>query len=139
MVYPAGIPPALYLTYRRCSLIPATGVRAAVILVLRYIPGFQETRINQIQKVPVAFWDTHQDFFDIHRDSVDLSSFVFVGNTTEKILCGDRIRCKEYRGQAEDGIRDISVTGVQTCALPIYSSHTDISYAVFCLDRKSVV
>src|SRR5258706_2408376 len=28
--------------------------------------------------------------------------------------------------QAEDGIRDWSVTGVQTCALPI-------SYAVFCL------
>ena len=23
--------------------------------------------------------------------------------------------------QAEDGIRDIGVTGVQTCALPIYS------------------
>ena len=25
--------------------------------------------------------------------------------------------------QAEDGIRDIGVTGVQTCALPIYSNH----------------
>src|SRR5437764_6565218 len=25
--------------------------------------------------------------------------------------------------QAEDGIRDTSVTGVQTCALPIYSFH----------------
>src|SRR2546429_8345724 len=25
--------------------------------------------------------------------------------------------------QAEDGIRDVAVTGVQTCALPIYSSH----------------
>src|SRR4051795_2896591 len=57
--------------------------------------------------------------------------------------------------QAEDGIRDESVTGVQTCALPISrrssdlrdesvtgvqtcalpilnSSHTLISYAVFC-------
>src|SRR5260221_5352960 len=31
--------------------------------------------------------------------------------------------------QAEDGIRDWSVTGVQTCALPI-------SYAVFCLRSK---
>src|SRR6202022_1265624 len=50
--------------------------------------------------------------------------------------------------QAEDGIRDHCVTGVQTCALPISSrrdrkstrlnsSHTVISYAVFCLDRKS--
>src|SRR5260221_9140213 len=45
-----------------------------------------------------------------------------------------------FRSQAEDGIRDHCVTGVQTCALPIYSSHTVISYAVFCLtgvDRKS--
>src|SRR6266850_7230784 len=25
--------------------------------------------------------------------------------------------------QAEDGIRDYKVTGVQTCALPIYTSH----------------
>src|SRR5690606_40960370 len=25
--------------------------------------------------------------------------------------------------QAEDGIRDFHVTGVQTCALPIYSTH----------------
>src|SRR5687768_18102360 len=25
--------------------------------------------------------------------------------------------------QAEDGIRDVAVTGVQTCALPIWSAH----------------
>src|SRR5262244_2455688 len=28
--------------------------------------------------------------------------------------------------QAEDGIRDWSVTGVQTCALPIYSFHDSV-------------
>src|SRR5438093_13091903 len=28
--------------------------------------------------------------------------------------------------QAEDGIRDWSVTGVQTCALPIYPTATDL-------------
>src|SRR6267378_5671792 len=70
--------------------------------------------------------------------------------------------------QAEDGIRDLYVTGVQTCALPIYlvpelasapfgcrsgylsapmarkdrkstrnSSHVEISYAVFCLKKKT--
>src|SRR2546430_11402531 len=70
--------------------------------------------------------------------------------------------------QAEDGIRDLTVTGVQTCALPIWSahvsseascegggvpstslvqpgdrkstrlnsSHSQISYAVFCLKKK---
>src|SRR2546427_9091786 len=39
--------------------------------------------------------------------------------------------------QAQDGIRDLTVTGVQTCALPIdrkstrlNSSHSQISYAV---------
>src|SRR6202167_5164400 len=48
-----------------------------------------------------------------------------------------------FRSQAEDGIRDAMVTGVQTCALPIdrkstrlNSSHHGISYAVS-LDRKS--
>src|SRR5260221_7551034 len=41
--------------------------------------------------------------------------------------------------QSRSGIRDHCVTGVQTCALPISSStrlnssHTVISYAVFCL------
>src|SRR3954449_13634768 len=40
-----------------------------------------------------------------------------------------------FRSQAEDGIRDESVTGVQTCA---NSSHTLISYAVFCLRDESV-
>src|SRR5210317_1593443 len=47
--------------------------------------------------------------------------------------------------QAEDGIRVLNVTGVQTCALPIRSeehtselqSHSEISYAVFCLKKKS--
>ena len=29
---------------------------------------------------------------------------------------------KLYEFQAEDGIRDSSVTGVQTCALPIFSN-----------------
>src|SRR3712207_7634294 len=29
--------------------------------------------------------------------------------------------------QAEDGIRDIGVTGVQTCALPIYPDHQRVS------------
>src|SRR3989475_5009709 len=78
--------------------------------------------------------------------------------------------------QAEDGIRDLTVTGVQTCALPISasrakrraspafavaststvqpppfrvsrdrkstrlnSSHSQISYAVFCLKKKKIL
>src|SRR2546430_5762281 len=77
--------------------------------------------------------------------------------------------CYFFFFQAEDGIRDLTVTGVQTCALPIWglagfcsarsrasssltsrgpaqardrkstrlnSSHSQISYAVFCLKKK---
>src|SRR2546421_6416136 len=46
----------------------------------------------------------------------------------------------ELQSQAEDGIRDLIVTGVQTCdrkSTRLNSSHDQISYAVFCLDRKS--
>src|SRR2546421_2680420 len=43
----------------------------------------------------------------------------------------------ELQSQAEDGIRDLIVTGVQTCAdrksTRLNSSHDQISYAVFCL------
>src|SRR2546430_4333809 len=33
--------------------------------------------------------------------------------------------CFFFFFQAEDGIRDLTVTGVQTCALPIYPTHHD--------------
>src|ERR1017187_6881494 len=42
-------------------------------------------------------------------------------------LC--RIRCCFFVFQAEDGIRDTSATGVQTCALPIYAPNTYNSVA----------
>ena len=34
--------------------------------------------------------------------------------------------CLAFFFQAEDGIRDSPVTGVQTCALPIYATQIDI-------------
>src|SRR5205085_8123611 len=42
-------------------------------------------------------------------------------------LCGVLLsfalqQCFVFFFQAEDGIRDLTVTGVQTCALPIYSA-----------------
>ena len=42
--------------------------------------------------------------------------------------------------QAEDGIRDIGVTGVQTCALPIYSiprAAAELSKNGFTLDEST--
>ena len=37
----------------------------------------------------------------------------------ERRVRGEGVREKFFFFQAEDGIRDIGVTGVQTCALPI--------------------
>src|SRR5256884_2473202 len=36
------------------------------------------------------------------------------------VSCDSYIFCLFFFFQAEDGIRDVAVTGVQTCALPIY-------------------
>src|SRR5215203_5101216 len=38
--------------------------------------------------------------------------------------------------QAEDGIRDIGVTGVQTCALPISHASLDPKMKAYLIDRK---
>src|SRR5437879_12705681 len=40
--------------------------------------------------------------------------------------------------QAEDGIRDTSVTGVQTCALPICLCHDEASRAVITMTNSAV-
>src|SRR3712207_7271173 len=50
-----------------------------------------------------------------------------IGGWDPKVLVRQRIRLVKAEGnvfffQAEDGIRDIGVTGVQTCALPISAS-----------------
>ena len=39
------------------------------------------------------------------------------------------LNCVVFFFQAEDGIRDVAVTGVQTCALPIYQLATVIKYS----------
>src|SRR5207249_6940483 len=42
-------------------------------------------------------------------------------------LAGDRLMPAVFFFQAEDGIRDRNVTGVQTCALPIYTTVTGLT------------
>src|SRR2546430_11498345 len=37
-----------------------------------------------------------------------------------------QVGCRRFFFQAEDGIRDLTVTGVQTCALPIYHSQCQL-------------
>src|SRR2546430_7328499 len=41
--------------------------------------------------------------------------------------------------QAEDGIRDLTVTGVQTCALPIYLGEVRVGRRVLGLLRRELV
>src|SRR2546429_1225074 len=36
------------------------------------------------------------------------------------------VRCFSFFFQAEDGIRDVAVTGVQTCALPISANRAEL-------------
>ena len=45
--------------------------------------------------------------------------------------------CFVFFFQAEDGIRDIGVTGVQTCALPIYGVFSFRRLAVFHIDATA--
>src|SRR3989449_4865806 len=40
-------------------------------------------------------------------------------------VCASFVFCFFFFFQAEDGIRDVAVTGVQTCALPIYGRRAD--------------
>src|SRR5690349_14879086 len=40
---------------------------------------------------------------------------------SEERRVGKECRCRWAQDQAEDGIRDLYVTGVQTCALPIFA------------------
>jgi len=45
--------------------------------------------------------------------------------------------------QAEDGIRDVAVTGVQTCALPIYPDTVQfckqqyLDFALYCIEQRT--
>src|SRR5246127_4173615 len=46
---------------------------------------------------------------------------VYAYSRTEPATEAHRVLCFFFFFQAEDGIRDLTVTGVQTCALPISS------------------
>src|SRR5258708_10754152 len=62
---------------------------------------------------------------EVHKSTRDLirlvndSSFLHLVVDITSILVFSRSRCVFFFFQAEDGIRDDLVTGVQTCALPI--------------------
>src|SRR4030042_3671887 len=44
------------------------------------------------------------------------------------------VLCLFFFFQAEDGIRDVAVTGVQTCALPIWHPHRGIETITYVLE-----
>src|SRR2546430_8819422 len=50
----------------------------------------------------------------------------FIVRVIQGVLCGALRCCCFFFFQAEDGIRDLTVTGVQTCALPIFALQQDL-------------
>src|SRR2546430_4624872 len=59
------------------------------------------------------------------------------------VICFHIVSIFFFFFQAEDGIRDLTVTGVQTCALPILSSSAAMTVSdvnpcrtAFCRDRR---
>src|ERR1041385_9331962 len=54
-----------------------------------------------------------------------------VGGSPRVVSCRETLSCCCYLFfQAEDGIRDVAVTGVQTCALPIYLAWFRVTFHV---------
>src|SRR5690554_3425647 len=51
---------------------------------------------------------------------IEVSGRTYPVERSEERRVGKECRSRGSAGQAEDGIRDADVTGVQTCALPIY-------------------
>src|SRR3989440_6338649 len=94
--------------------------------------GIRDLNVTGVQTLSFSFSSRRRHT----RSDRDWSSDVCSSDRSEE-------HTSELQSQAEDGIRDLIVTGVQTCALPIdrkstrlNSSHDQISYAVFCLKNN---
>src|SRR5688500_17638642 len=59
-------------------------------------------------------------------DAMLWQSGLFRQNRSEERRVGKECKSRGAADQAEDGIRDYKVTGVQTCALPISTDHRDL-------------
>src|SRR2546429_4381990 len=55
------------------------------------------------------------------RTSDYVLSHAYVSSSSAGQACADAAVSSFFFFQAEDGIRDVAVTGVQTCALPIWT------------------
>src|SRR5438874_1278516 len=77
----------------------------------------------------------HTPFFANYRPqfyfrTTDVTGTVTLPEGTEMVMPGDNITMEvDFFFQAEDGIRDLYVTGVQTCALPISAEYPPDSKA----------
>src|SRR2546429_4160123 len=56
---------------------------------------------------------------DMQKEAKELQKQNPTSQDTKKKLADMLSQAKDFFFQAEDGIRDVAVTGVQTCALPI--------------------
>src|SRR2546430_9731605 len=65
--------------------------------------------------MPMTFWPCLA-----HSRATSLSRTAGEAEEKPVVKCAIVMRAPLFFFQAEDGIRDLTVTGVQTCALPIY-------------------
>src|SRR2546421_4795611 len=119
------------------------------LLVIQVIPSFLSFSTRRLISCSDRQWSSGMCY--LHVSGVYIVCFFFSSRRrhtrsdrdwSSDVCSSDRSEehTSELQSQAEDGIRDLIVTGVQTCALPIdrkstrlNSSHDQISYAVFCL------
>src|SRR6266576_3442009 len=73
----------------------------------------RETLVADVQEGSVRRYALNREGFGVRRARVES---VRVGVAAEN----GALICRIFFFQAEDGIRDLYVTGVQTCALPIF-------------------
>src|SRR5690625_2347396 len=89
------------------------------------MPGMMDTVLNlglndETVKGIAKLTNNSRFAYDCYRRFIQMFSDVVLGVRSEERRVGKECRCRRGLEQAEDGIRDGHVTGVQTCALPIF-------------------
>src|SRR5256885_17090868 len=102
---------------RTVRIAPALGVSTlAVLLILSLGPDRSHGQTIGDTQITLSCNDGHSVIFEV--DQITLTSL---------LADVQAINASGFFFQAEDGIRDYKVTGVQTCALPICLKHREKS------------
>src|ERR1019366_9847134 len=93
------------------------------VLIVEEHEGSAEGSVTGVQSGSLFFSSRRRHTRLVSDWSSDVCSSDLKQKTAYEIGQCLEFRRVLFRSQAEDGIRDWSVTGVQTCALPIYKPH----------------